>query len=125
MRLIWRAPASVAGPLGMLLLFGLSTIVTSAAAATTPVRGNLVVTGTASPSPGASNGTVTYAVSVKNDGTLTARGVTVTVQYPAQTSFVKCTPSVSGQVCTAADGVVTTTFATVKAHAIAKVSVAL
>lgn len=123
MRSIWRAPVSLTGRLAMLLVLGFT--VTPALAATTPVRGNLVVTGTASPSPGASNGTVTYAVSVKNDGSLGARGVTVTVQYPSQTAFVKCTPSVSGQVCTAADGVVTTTFATVKAHAVVKVSVAL
>src|SRR5207249_11586289 len=94
-------------------------------AAAQVVRGNLVVTGSASPNPAAAGGQVVFAVNVKNDGTFSATGVLVTIQLPDGPTFVKCATSVKGQLCSTPDaaGVLTTTFATIKAHATVKVSV--
>jgi uncharacterized repeat protein (TIGR01451 family) len=119
MTITQRAGGAVAGGLAAVLMLLLGTT-PHASAQTVPPRGNLVVTGSASPSPGSSSAIVTYSASIKNDGTFTATGVTVTILMPPNTQFVKCSPSVSGQVCQQAGGVVTTTFASVKAHAIAR-----
>ena len=124
MTITQRAGGAVAGSLAAVLMLLLGTT-PHASAQTVPPRGNLVVTGSASPSPGSSSAVVTYTASIKNDGTFTATGVTVTILMPPNTQFVKCSPSVSDQVCQQAGGVVTTTFASVKAHAIVKVGVGL
>jgi uncharacterized repeat protein (TIGR01451 family) len=124
MTITQRAGGAVAGGLAAVLMLLLGTT-PQASAQTVPPRGNLVVTGSASPSPGSSSAVVTYTASIKNDGTFTATGVTVTILMPPNTQFVKCSPSVSDQVCQQAGSVVTTTFASVKAHAIVKVGVGL
>lgn len=109
-----------------MLAVGLSMV--SPAAGLPPDRGNLIVSGSASPNPGAAGGQVTYAVSIKNDSTVTATGVLVTIQMPQDSpapEFVKCSVSggAKGQTCTESGGVVTTTYPTIKAHVTAKVSV--
>ncbi len=111
-----------AGLLAVLTLTFGTTLTTSAEV---PPRGDLVVSGSASPNPAAAGIPVTYTVNIKNDSTVTALGVLVTMLLPAGPAFVKCTPSIKNQVCSQANGVLTTTFATVKAHSIVKVSIVL
>ena len=94
------------------------------------IRGDLIIIGSASPNPVAGGSNTTYAVSVKNDSTVTATGVLVTIRIPQASpapEFVKCAVSggASGQVCAQSGGVVTTTYPVIKAHATVKVSVTL
>ena len=118
----------VAGP-GIVALL-VASLWIAASAEAQPVRGDLVITGSASPNPGAGGGLVAYQVNVKNDSTVTATGVLVTVRIPQAAPapvFVKCglTGGAKGQLCTQAAGVVTTTFPTIKAHTTVKVSMTL
>ena len=113
---------------GIASVLAVSLSMMSPAAALVPDRGDLVVTGSASPNPGAGGGQVTYAVNVWNNSTVTATGVLVTIQMPQESpapEFVKCSVSggAKGQTCTESGGVVTTTYPTLKAHVTAKVSV--
>jgi len=88
-------------------------------------RGNLVVTGSVSPNPVASGGQATYAFSIKDDSVFSATGVIVTITLPDGPTFVKCSTSVSRQVCNVAGNTITTTFALIRAHATAKVSIVM
>ena len=124
MRFLEKMGLAVAG---MASVLAVSLSMMSPAAALVD-RGNLIVSGSASPNPGAAGGQVTYAVTIKNDSTVTATGVLVTIQMPQDSpapEFVKCSVSggAKGQVCTESGGVVTTTYPTIKAHITAKVSV--
>ncbi len=110
---------------GLLAALTVIFATTLSAWAQIPDRGNLVVTGSASPNPAAAGGQVTYTVNVKDDSTRTALGVLVTMQIPAGLGFVKCTPSVKNQPCTLSNNALTTTFATIKAHSTVKVTVLL
>src|SRR5215468_4486280 len=80
-------------------------------------RGNLVATGSPSADPVGVGGEVIYTVNVKNDSTVTALGVLVTMDLPDGSTLIKCTPSVRGQPCVESGGIATTTFAVIKAHA--------
>ena len=111
---------------GMVSVLALSLSMVSPAAG--QVRGDLIVTGSASPHPGAGGSPVSLAVNIKNNSTVTATGVLVTIRIPQASpapEFVKCSVSggVSGQPCTHSGGVVTTTYPTIKAHVAVKVSV--
>ena len=125
MRFLERTGLAVAGIVSVLAV-GLSMV--SPAAGQVPDRGDLIVSGSASPNPGAAGGQVTYAVNVWNNSTVTATGVLVTIQIPQAApapEFVKCSVSggAKGQTCTESGGVVTTTYPKIKAHVTAKVSV--
>ena len=65
------------------------------ARAQVPDRGNLVITGSASPNPAASGGQVTYTATISNDSTVTALGVKVGLTLPTGPDFIRCTPSVN------------------------------
>ena len=111
---------------GMVSVLALSLSMVSPAAG--QVRGDLIVTGSASPHPGAGGSPVSLAVNIKNNSTVTATGVLVTIRIPQASpapEFVKCSVSggVSGQPCTHSGGVVTTMYPTIKAHVAVKVSV--
>ena len=84
----------------------------------------LIVTVSDSPDPAPSGGQVTYSIAVKNDGTVRASNVVVTVPIPAGTQFVKCTNTALTP-CTATNGVVTTALGKVKAHLEVRVSLTL
>src|SRR5262245_31126544 len=88
-------------------------------------RGDLVVTGSVSPNPVASGGQATYAFNIKDDSVFSATGVLVTIQLPNGPTLVKCSTSVSRQVCNVDGNTITTTFALIRAHATVKVSVVL
>ncbi len=91
-------------------------------------RGDLIVSGSATPNPAAGGGPVTYAVNVANESTVTATGVVVTIRLPQgnpRPVFVKCSTGVKGQPCTESDGTVTTTYKVVRAHTTVKVSLTL
>jgi uncharacterized repeat protein (TIGR01451 family) len=125
MRVLEQMGLAVAGIISVLAV-GLSMV--SPAAALPLDRGNLIVGGTASPNPGAGGGQVTYGVTIKNDSTVTATGVVITILIPQDSpapEFVKCAVSggAKGQTCTESGGTVTTTYPTIKAHVTAKVSV--
>ena len=127
MRFFERTGLAVAGIVSVLAV-GLSMV--SPAVGQVPDRGDLIVSGSASPNPGAAGGQVLYAVNVWNNSTVTATGVLVTIQIPQGApapEFVKCTASsgAKGQICTESGGVVTTTFPKIKAHVTAKVSLTL
>jgi uncharacterized repeat protein (TIGR01451 family) len=124
MRFLEQTGLAVAGIVSVLAV---SLLMMSPAAALVD-RGDLVVSGSASPNPGAAGGQVTYAVNVWNNSTVTATGVLVTIAMPQDSpapEFVKCSVSggAKGQVCTESGGVVTTTYPIIKAHITAKVSV--
>jgi uncharacterized repeat protein (TIGR01451 family) len=118
MRFLEQTGLAVAGIISVLAV-GLSMV--SPAAGQVPDRGDLVITGSASPNPGAAGGQVAYLVNIKNTSTVTATGVLVTIRIPQDfpaPEFVKCSASggAPGQPCTESGGVVTTTFPTIKAH---------
>lgn len=118
MRFLEQTGLALAGIVSVLAV-GLSMV--SPAAGQVPDRGDLVITGSASPNPGAGGGQVVYIVNIKNASTVTATGVLVTIRIPQDTpapEFVKCAVSggAAGQPCTESGGVVTTTFAIMKAH---------
>jgi uncharacterized repeat protein (TIGR01451 family) len=87
-------------------------------------RGDLVLTGGRTPEPAGGGGQVTYTINVKNDSTVTATGVAVTMGLPNGAQLVSCTTgNPPGQPCQEAPvGIVTATFATIKAHKAAKVT---
>lgn len=85
-------------------------ILPSAAGAQTPPRGDLVLSGSPASDTTGSGGQVTYSVNIKNDGSISARGVDAAVTLPANATFVRCSTSVAGQLCAHSAGVVTTTF---------------
>ena len=130
MRFLEQTGLAVAGIVSVLAV-GLS-MVSPAVGQVPPERGDLIVTGSASPNPGAAGGQVLYAVNVWNNSTVTATGVLVTIQIPQDSpapEFVKCSVSLSGgargQACTESGGVITTTYPKIKAHLTGKVSVTL
>jgi len=86
------------------------------------LRGDLVVTGSTSPSIAPSGGQVTYSVNITNDSTVTALGVVVTITLPAGPDLVRCTPSVRVP-CTLSAGVLTVTLPTFLAHTTVNVRV--
>jgi len=49
---------------------------------------NLILTGTATPSPALAGGELTYTLTVTNQGIITAQGVTLTDQLPTSVNFV-------------------------------------
>jgi uncharacterized repeat protein (TIGR01451 family) len=118
MRVLEQMSLAVAGIVSVLAV-GLSMV--SPAAGQLVDRGDLIVTGSASPNPGAAGGQVAYLVNIKNNSTVTATGVLVTIQIPQDfpaPEFVKCAVSSGGpgQLCAQSGGVVTTTFPIMKAH---------
>jgi uncharacterized repeat protein (TIGR01451 family) len=95
-----------------------------AAGPASAARPVLVVTVSDSPDPAPSQGQVTYAVNVKNNGTTRGYNVKVTMPLPSGTQFVKCAVSTK-KACTLASGVISTTLGTMLAHQEIKVSVVL
>ena len=98
---------------------------TGVPAAAQEPRPNLVVTVSGDPkTTAASLGTVIYTILVKNDGTIRALNVVVTIPMPAGTTFSKCTMTsglVAGSASTActpgpAAGTVTIVYPKIKAH---------
>jgi len=86
-------------------------------------RGNIVLTSIQTPDPGPSGGLISYAITVKNDSTVTAKGVAVTMQLPAGSEFSRCTTSAKGTPCeNPSPGLVTTTLTKIGAHATGKLT---
>src|SRR5262245_25756680 len=87
-------------------------------------RGNMVLSASTTPDPGPSGGVISYAISIKNDSTVTAKGVSVTVQLPAGSQFVKCASSAKGFLCdSASPTAVTAILPKISAHATGKFTV--
>jgi len=82
---------------------------------------DLVVTKTDSPDPVAVGSTLTYTVSVTNNGPADATGVTLTDTLPAGVTFVSATPSQGS--CTHSGGTVTCPLGTLANGAMASVTI--
>ncbi len=78
---------------------------------TVTARADLAVTQTDNPDPVIANGTLTYTVSVTNNGPSTAQSVTLTDTLPATATFVSVNGGATWS-CSQAAGVVTCTRAT-------------
>jgi uncharacterized repeat protein (TIGR01451 family) len=111
-----RARTSKAGLVALLTLACWAISPWSAEA----LRGDLIVTGSAAPEPAGTGSQVTYTVNIKNDSTVTATGVLVTMDLPDGAQFLRCTPT--GLLCNQSAGIVTTTFATLGAHTTVRVN---
>ena len=86
-------------------------------------RGNIVLSASQTPDPAPSGGLISYAIAVKNDSTVTAKGVAVTMLLPAGSEFSKCTTSAKGTPCdNPSPELVTTTLTKIAGHATAKIT---
>jgi uncharacterized protein (TIGR03437 family) len=79
-----------------------------AAPATNPRQANLSLTKTAAPDPVTPGGTLTYTITVNNNGPDTAQNLTVTDNLPATLTFASCTAP--GGSCNNAGNNVTATY---------------
>src|SRR5687767_10997869 len=78
------------GLVGLALALASAGICGGPAAAQDAPRPTLIV-GVSGTDPAASEGSVIYAITVKNDGTTRALNVVVTIPMPPGTAFLKCT----------------------------------
>jgi hypothetical protein len=84
----------------------------------------LIVEITATPDSPASGGRALFEISVKNDGSVRADNVAVTISVPESAAYVGCKTS-ARTTCDESGGVVTTNLGSIRAHRVTKVSLTL